>query len=87
MTATELRFLRLLSDGEPHGAQEFLAELADAEQGSILTVYVHIHKLRCKLRRRGEDVVCRCLPRGKTAYQHVRHLLAKVPADDVNDAD
>lgn len=76
-TPTEQRMLEMLSDGMRHLREELHTCLWD-EQSSLKAIRVHICRLRVKLRRFGEDLICETDGR-RLYYRHVRLL---VPAGD-----
>lgn len=71
LTPTERRLYEALADGEPHKPAE-LVKIID-ELACMSTLYVHIYKLRLKLKTVGEDVVSQKLAHG-FGYRRIRHL-------------
>lgn len=71
-TPTERRMLAMLADGLPHRKKELHLCLGD-ELSDFSTVRVHIHNIRKKLRRYGQDIVCELSSR-RIFYRHVRSL-------------
>jgi hypothetical protein len=71
-TPTQVRMLRLFSDGMPHTKEDLHGCLPD-ELSAVEAIRFHICLLREKLRPIGQDIVCE-LDHGKTYYRHVRML-------------
>lgn len=55
LTPTQLKLLRLLSDGRPHTPEELQSLCPDDMTGSVR---MHVSNLRKFLQPRGEDIVC-----------------------------
>lgn len=71
-TPTEQRMLALLADGQPHPRSMLRACLYD-DAGAVSNIQPHLSRIRRKLRRRGEGIVCVIWER-RICYQHVRLL-------------
>jgi hypothetical protein len=57
-TATERRMLKVLADGKPHKAEQLRRCLSD-DLGEVCNIAPHLSNLRRKLRRVGEEIICR----------------------------
>ncbi len=57
LTPTQARLLQVLNDGATHRREELVACLDD-ELSDLINFYMHIHKLRAKLRVIGQVVTC-----------------------------
>lgn len=71
-TETQLKILKVLSDGRSHTKAELQACVPD-ELASISALQVHISRLRKKLQPAGEDILCVFVARS-FQYRHVRLL-------------
>jgi len=69
-TKTEMKILKILSDGQRHHIEEMRLEMDDIGQ---CRVKMHVSNIRKKLKSKGEDIVCVFRNR-RTFYQHVRLL-------------
>ena len=70
LTPTEQRLFDLLEDGKPHKPEVLLPlidELADRN-----TLYVHLCRLRAKLRPHDEEIVAQSLGKGGIAYRRMK---------------
>jgi len=68
-TETEQKMLDVLADGEPHTYKELQGCLYD-EQGTYRNVARHMSRIRKRLKKKGETIVCVWHKR-KHCYQHV----------------
>jgi hypothetical protein len=67
--------LSILSDGQPHAKEELHCCLYD-DQGSVNNVRQHVVRLRRKLEKQGEYIVCEIRYR-RAYYRQVRLLQIK----------
>ncbi len=70
-TKTEVKILKMLSDGLPHTRDE-LKTCMDDPLATNTNLKAHIHRLRGKLKMVGESIVCELCP--GIRYRHVRLL-------------
>ena len=77
-TPTQAAMLSILSDGLPHHKSELHACCGPS---SSSTVRWHLHEIRKKLRKRGEDVIFVVIGR-RHCWQHVRLLVSPYSADN-----
>lgn len=71
-TPTEQRILNLLADGLPHTRIEVFQCLWD-DMGNLSNIRFHLSRLRGKLHRLGETIVCEIRNR-RICYRHIRLL-------------
>lgn len=81
-TPIEARVLAALADGAPHRPEVLLACLGD-EMATINNLWVHLSRMRAKLRPLGEDIVC-VIHNRKMHYRHMRTLPRPSPQPEVN---
>lgn len=75
-TPTEQKILAVLADGLPHHKTE-LKRAIDPETPDMIdsnVLSMHITRIKTKLEKIGETVVCRSIIGRRLAYQHVRLL-------------
>ena len=75
-TPTERRILAVLADGQPHGKAELHKCLED-DLSKPESVRTHIHRLRPKLRRFGQDILGEYRNRA-CFYRQIRLLASAV---------
>lgn len=71
-TLTQVRMLRVLSDGRPHSKMELWHCLED-DLSAITAIKPHLTRIRKRLNPKGEDIVC-VVNHRRNYYQHVRLL-------------
>jgi DNA-binding response OmpR family regulator len=76
LTPTERRLYEHLADGEPHHRTELMKLLND-ELTTETTLFVHLYKLRLKLKTIGEDVISQIGKRRQVYVRRVKHLNSK----------